>query len=333
MDSAALFTMLFGSDKLDPLIGELKIATFMSAQDDYDSRFTPKLQEFKQHRREVQCAVNLADRLSLFVDGSQERFEEAQRAEAHDLASAPFGGPVLWAIAYVYIEQASKFLEDPISGSLHSMKASVRTASHKYRALKSGWKAYKEATKMKDEAASSASKDNPTGEGEMAASNRQGAKLMEVMLEALWQANVLDIEETLREVCHKVLYDHSVDKPTRKRRAQGLLLLGKIFKECGKSQESAMEQLKMQFSGQMGGDHGGNGWDGASTARSHTGGGEERPTELGEGCHVVLKGLKSAEYNDHVGVVVGPAEDGRFPVVLLESNKIIRIKPENMAVI
>jgi len=315
MDSDALFTMLFGSDKLEPLIGELKIASFMSAQGDSDMMYHSKLQDFKQHRRQVQCAVNLADRLSLYVDGSTDRFVETQRAEAHDLASAPFGGPVLWAIAYVYIEQASKYLQDPISSGVHSMKASVRTASHKYRAIKSGWKAYKEATKMKDDVSTNGTP------AENAVTTAQGAKLMEVMLEALWQANVLDIEDTLREVCHKVLHDHSVDKPTRKRRAQGLLQLGKIFQECGKSQESAMEMLKAQFAGHAGA--------GASTAGDADG---ERPTQLGEGCHVMLKGLKNAEYNNKVGLVVGPEEDGRFPVIL-ESNNMVKIKKENLVVL
>lgn len=50
-----------------------------------------------------------------------------------------------------------------------------------------------------------------------------------VMLDAMWAANVLDIEATLRHVCRRVLEDTQVSKAVRRQRARGLRELGRIF--------------------------------------------------------------------------------------------------------
>jgi curved DNA-binding protein CbpA len=51
-----------------------------------------------------------------------------------------------------------------------------------------------------------------------------------LMLDAMWAANALDIEATLRDVCRRVLRDASISKAHRLRRAEALLELGRIFK-------------------------------------------------------------------------------------------------------
>ena len=51
-----------------------------------------------------------------------------------------------------------------------------------------------------------------------------------LMLEAMWAANVVDIETAVSECCSKVLFDKSVPKNTRKERALALQSLGSIFK-------------------------------------------------------------------------------------------------------
>jgi hypothetical protein len=52
-----------------------------------------------------------------------------------------------------------------------------------------------------------------------------------VMLDAMWAANVLDIQNTLRHVCQKALKDPQVSKQERKARAQALRAMGYIFQE------------------------------------------------------------------------------------------------------
>ena len=59
LDSSTLFAMIFGSEKFEPLVGELKLASQMSEQTagEYEH---PKLRAFKQRKRIVQCAINLS---------------------------------------------------------------------------------------------------------------------------------------------------------------------------------------------------------------------------------------------------------------------------------
>lgn len=48
------------------MTGELKVASQM--QQDESEVSVPKLKKFRQRRREVQCAVNLAQKLQPFLD-------------------------------------------------------------------------------------------------------------------------------------------------------------------------------------------------------------------------------------------------------------------------
>lgn len=66
-----------------------------------------------------------------------------------------------------------------------------------------------------------------------------------------WHVTELDIRSTLNNVCYKVTHDHSVDEATRKKRIQGLLLLGQVFVECGCSEEAGMGDFMARVGSQM----------------------------------------------------------------------------------
>ena len=55
MDSKAIFEMIFGSDKFEPLLGELQIAMMMNLSEGSPA----ELLQFKQKKREIQIAVNI----------------------------------------------------------------------------------------------------------------------------------------------------------------------------------------------------------------------------------------------------------------------------------
>ena len=61
MDSNALFAMIFGSEKFEPIIGELKIAAQMQSvsEEDLGIGGDGRVSRFKQKKREIQCAVSL----------------------------------------------------------------------------------------------------------------------------------------------------------------------------------------------------------------------------------------------------------------------------------
>jgi DnaJ-domain-containing protein 1 len=68
MDSSTLYAMIFGSEKFIPLVGELKLATQMQASEESGELSNNKLIYFRQKKREIQCAMNLANRLQGFID-------------------------------------------------------------------------------------------------------------------------------------------------------------------------------------------------------------------------------------------------------------------------
>jgi len=59
-----MFAMIFGSDKFEALVGELKMAYMMDIEDKLEH--LNKFLWYKQHKREVLCAVNLAEKLDKF---------------------------------------------------------------------------------------------------------------------------------------------------------------------------------------------------------------------------------------------------------------------------
>merc|ERR1712060_345030 len=76
----------------------------------------------------------------------------------------------------------------------------------------------------------------PEDPADQRAQQEAEAKLQEEMLPAfldgLWNATVLDIETTIREVVSKVLYDHAVPKDDRIKRAEAVEILGRVFQEA-----------------------------------------------------------------------------------------------------
>jgi len=52
---------------------------------------------------------------------------------------------------------------------------------------------------------------------------------MNTIMETIWCASVLEIEQTVSNVCDKLFNDCSVDFNERKIRAEAILQLGKIF--------------------------------------------------------------------------------------------------------
>lgn len=67
------------------------------------------------------------------------------------------------------------------------------------------------------------------------------------MVNVAWTMSVVDITATLHEASQMVLYDQSVDKDARKRRAYGLKHLGEIFMECPAPLEMGSQDAKQMY--------------------------------------------------------------------------------------
>jgi hypothetical protein len=106
MDSGAMFAMIFGSEKFEPLVGELELASQMAEAEQHSH---PKLRAFRQRKREIKCALNLVTKLQTYVDTEDEAaFVASLKEEAEELASTPFGGTLLSTIGVAYNEYARR---------------------------------------------------------------------------------------------------------------------------------------------------------------------------------------------------------------------------------
>jgi len=301
MDSSAFFMMIFGSDKFDFFVGELQLAMMMSMgqelgeQDDEEALQglfddNPQM-EYRQRKRVVQCAVNLAKLLDEYMaevretNGESLKFKAKIEHEAQELSGSPFGGTLLNVIAYVYIEQAEKQL-----GFKHSLGAGLgitdlkrrgHVLATKYRVAKSAYKTYKVAKKMEKkeqmkekerqkiveaekkalgiseaESAKTAEGNVPKDdEGDADEENEEfdeeGLESFTGMLETLWNISVIDVESTLRKVCRKLFKDASVTSQEHFERARGLELVGRVFQAKGISAEEGLGAFSAQIKEQM----------------------------------------------------------------------------------
>jgi len=57
-------------------------------------------------------------------------------------------------------------------------------------------------------------------------------------IEALWQGSKLEVESVLKSVCDRILGDKSLDSLEKKRRADGLKIIGEIYRSAKLSHEA-----------------------------------------------------------------------------------------------
>jgi len=277
MDSSTFFSMVFGSEQFEQFVGQLKLSTYASHQDD---DMPPEEMHFREVQRQVRCADNLVKLIAPLVEdgASEEAFHETMATMAADLAATPFGATLLGVIGYVYDMAGSKHLGRHnslagIDGHLLSLRQKAHIVCTKLEtaktfvhvALKSSAasSAAKKAQKLEGAETKESARlppdapvvDTGSGSGEQRSifeenAHASGARaehhkaaqakakavaeekqqaMMLSFLDVMWKISVVDIESTLRVACHKVLYDHSVDLPTRLRRAKALALVGKAF--------------------------------------------------------------------------------------------------------
>jgi len=289
MDSGAFFAMIFGSEKFEGIVGQLRLAMLMElggdpmAQGD-DSRQAAEIEmkiSYRQYKREVELAVQLAKRLDdgLAVeltklranassgDAANTRAEEIKlkeafmakfRAEAQDMAKTAIGGALLSVVAYIYEEQAVKFL-----GFRHSVVAGLGLASLKQRShvigtqvavLKSAYGAYRAHRSMsrtEKAAAAAAGPDGMPAPVDPAKAAAEQAAIMSSMIDTLWHISVVDIESTLRTACNKVFKDSGVPVEQRVARAEALVLLAEAFGEFAQTHETGLAAFRDQLGDEM----------------------------------------------------------------------------------
>lgn len=262
MDPSVFFSLLFGSEKFLPWIGELHLAMqtdqFAKSLEKDAQDFSPedvvvegegKLKR-KQVRREVRCACTLREKLDRWVYGRDPQgFEEQMRVEAGELASGQFGPELLCTLAEIYQLRAEIYLADELVGrfSLTKRMASLKHSNHILRHRLNFFQnvagSVLRVKKVHDAARSSQMQvgagQQPDEEEQRKAVEDALDDALPVFLQTAWAAVVTDIDSTIKEVGRKLLKDKSVPWQIRVRRAQALQRLGQIFGEEGARADAA----------------------------------------------------------------------------------------------
>ncbi|KAI8833960.1 X-domain of DnaJ-containing-domain-containing protein [Chytriomyces cf. hyalinus JEL632] len=172
IDSSQLFELVFGSQKFESFIGELKLLSLTKdMQEMPDPNAGPEKQrelynksqyllEKGQKQREVRCAVNLAAYLEKYISDTtetKEHFRQFLESEAKDLTSTGFGATLIGVLGYVYEEQGNMalgFKSNVAAGlGLTKMAKSAHIASNQMKVASSVFKSYNVARKAQTEMA------------------------------------------------------------------------------------------------------------------------------------------------------------------------------------
>ncbi|KAK9826317.1 hypothetical protein WJX74_008417 [Apatococcus lobatus] len=256
MDGAEFFTMLFGCDRFEHLVGELMLATLARVG---DKASPPQLEKVRAVREERLAAL-LKAYLRRWTEGDHHGFQDMMRGEAASLAQASFGPTMLETIGRMYTMQADILLGGFFEGGIkawqqrgHTMRTALKATglaikvfnaqqriekferdyAKSTETIAAGQTVHMEAQAPGHPGQASQPAPEPVQPGpsveHLAERQRMEEAAMPLMLDAMWAANVLDIEGTLRAVCRKVLHERTVGKKMLKDRAQALRILGHIF--------------------------------------------------------------------------------------------------------
>jgi len=225
--------------------------------------------EFLQRRRQVTCAINIKKRIASYVDeeeesneGAEEQFVLSCQAEAAKICKSVFGHVFCTTIGKAFELEATEFLgfaRSPVIGNWDAYNAGIQKRAsnfnNNYRvlnagisAIQAGSKAMKHVESIQKQAEEQSSLSGATTPGAPGATPFDNAQAKETMkkledtlptiLELAWAINVRDITKTLKEVCHKLFNDASVDIEVRLKRAEAVKLLGREFHAIGTVSET-----------------------------------------------------------------------------------------------
>eukprot|EP01025_Chloroclados_australasicus_P018817 TRINITY_DN20021_c0_g1_i8.p1 TRINITY_DN20021_c0_g1~~TRINITY_DN20021_c0_g1_i8.p1 ORF type:complete len:428 (-),score=57.27 TRINITY_DN20021_c0_g1_i8:188-1471(-) len=122
MDGADFFSMLFGDDRFDDLVGELMIATAARV----GGEVTPSQLEQVQKVRVAKVADNLLRFLHAYEEGEWEGFLAMMQAKADWWIQASYGDVILETVGQIYRLQSSIYKGEGVKGFFEGVDARFR---------------------------------------------------------------------------------------------------------------------------------------------------------------------------------------------------------------
>merc|ERR1712137_779940 len=207
-DPRAIFSLLFGGGRFDSYIGELNFFNGMAESDGEDPLGGGEKEseaEKAQKERVEFLKTELISKLKPWMEGNVKVFADSILAEAEELRNESYGAELLRHLGYIYENEAKQHLRGFLG--LSGMAAEVKEKVHLMM--------LEEQLQLTE--------------------SEEERRLLEPMMQkesivSMWRVARLDIESAVREACEQVLRDDTIDKASRKRRAAGLKLIGKVWK-------------------------------------------------------------------------------------------------------
>merc|ERR1712137_1737 len=224
VDPRALFSMLF-----------------VGGPEEEETEEKEKEAEKAQKERVEFLKAELIEKLKPWMEGNAKAFADSILAEAEDLRNESYGSELLHHLGYIYENEARQHLRGFLG--LSGMAAEVREKVHLFKEVIG--------------ALSQASKTMMLEEQLQLTETEEERRLLEPLMQkesivSMWRVARLDIESAVREACEQVLRDETIDKQSRKRRAAGLKLIGKVWRGIAplEGKEGAwkfLEEMDSQF--------------------------------------------------------------------------------------
>lgn len=240
-DPYVFFAILFGSQLVEPYIGELTVASLTDNLMKLGASEMPTAEDIqrllggttKLRKRQLEIAQNLVQRVEVYVNGTQtkQEFREHCQLEAQAISESAFGPKFLTSIGSTLELEARVFLG--FKKSLLGWKGPFAWTRRKVRGTVASVNAVSKTLKLVRTASSSytnstiADRTSPAGQKEL--KNIFEGMIPEI-LELAWTYNVRDITKTLQGACWRVFADAATaHKIERIKKAEALLILGEEF--------------------------------------------------------------------------------------------------------
>eukprot|EP01104_Vermistella_antarctica_P004459 TRINITY_DN14903_c0_g1_i1.p1 TRINITY_DN14903_c0_g1~~TRINITY_DN14903_c0_g1_i1.p1 ORF type:complete len:313 (+),score=67.55 TRINITY_DN14903_c0_g1_i1:89-1027(+) len=229
MDPREMFSRMFGGGKFNDIIGS-NLSLFEAGMRPGQSKPDSSAIAAKRKERSVRLSMALLDVLKPYVEMTDQKeadndMKTRAQAMATDLADSPGGAQLLMVVGYVYEQEARQYLKEflGLDGFWQEMKERAHTFSITVNALK-------HAVRLQIQV-EEAQRQGRTPEEQ----DQMAARIMNEALTTMWKMGKLEVEVLVRSVCESVLGDEGIEKNVRTRRANGVRIIGQVFKEKGQN--------------------------------------------------------------------------------------------------
>ncbi|EDO07945.1 DnaJ-containing family protein X-domain [Babesia bovis T2Bo] len=250
LDSSLFFMVLFGSDKLEPYIGKLRMALYMEL-DLQNRNYSPTEKDFEvaQWEREVKLAFNLKDLVRPYVCGELEKWYADILSSANELCVNPFAVELVYTIGWTYENIANRYIWK--WNTFLGLGGNVAKVQEKSKMMRKGLKTMTSLLKTAIAERSAERAAARTGEKQSMLNEEYMKQTSEntlaIVMDAMLHICLMDVHLSVKKAAKRLLEDMAVDEQWRRKRAEGLGLMGRAFKIAAETARKRLAENNQPF--------------------------------------------------------------------------------------